>query len=303
MQEGLLKKSKLLNLKMENHSLSKLLKLAYFQLIMWVRSLKMKVHLKLEPAKKKIQLASSNMIGSMEKGIEAAQLTAPPVGTFEGVDLSVMPKYICFKAALLKEKVLLKNIILLLVGVFSVYFLISRNEISGLYTKLREKEFILAPGVVDFTPASPQSVTDGYVDNAVMSFVRTIGNTNPVNIDEQYADIASYMSHDLKVRFEMETSDWVDTVKLENISEVLKVTDKEIISDEKGNYKVVAIVVRERYANNEYLGKTDEVIEMLIKLVPPKQGKRWFLQITSLTRTEANSFRGRELKPNKKVTR
>ena len=263
----------------------------------------MKVHLKLEPAKKKIQLASSNMIGSMEKGIEAAQLTAPPVGTFEGVDLSVMPKYICFKAALLKEKVLLKNIILLLVGVFSVYFLISRNEISGLYTKLREKEFILAPGVVDFTPASPQSVTDGYVDNAVMSFVRTIGNTNPVNIDEQYADIASYMSHDLKVRFEMETSDWVDTVKLENISEVLKVTDKEIISDEKGNYKVVAIVVRERYANNEYLGKTDEVIEMLIKLVPPKQGKRWFLQITSLTRTEANSFRGRELKPNKKVTR
>ena len=243
------------------------------------------------------------MIGSMEKGIEAAQLTAPPVGTFEGVDLSVMPKYICFKAALLKEKVLLKNLILLLLGVFSVYFLISRNEISSLYTKLREKEFILAPGVVDFTPASPQSVTDGYVDNAVMSFVRTIGNTNPVNIDEQYADIASYMSHDLKVRFEMETSDWVETVKLENISEVLKVTDKEIISDEKGNYKVVAIVVRERYANNEYLGKTDEVIEMLIKLVPPKQGKRWFLQITSLTRTEANSFRGRELQPNKKVTR
>ncbi|MCP3930871.1 MAG: hypothetical protein GY909_17505 [Oligoflexia bacterium] len=253
--------------------------------------------------KKKIQLASSNMIGSMEKGIEAAQLTAPPVGTFEGVDLSVMPKYICFKAALLKEKVLLKNIILLLIGVFSVYFLISRNEISGLYTKLREKEFILAPGVIDFTPASPQSVTDGYVDNAVMSFIRTLGNTNPVNIDEQYADIAKYMSHDLKVRFEMETSDWVETVKLENISEVLKVTDKEIISDEKGNYKVVAIVVRERYANNEYLGRTDEVVEMLIKLVPPKQGKRWFLQINSLTRTEANSFRGRELKPNKKVTR
>lgn len=243
------------------------------------------------------------MIGSMEKGIEAAQLTAPPVGTFEGVDLSIMPKYICFKAALLKEKVLLKNIILLLLGVFSVYFLISRNEISDLYTKLREKEFILAPGVIDFTPASPQSVTDGYVDNAVMSFIRTLGNTNPVNIDEQYTDIANYMSHDLKVRFELETTDWVETVKLENISEVLKVSDKEIISDEKGNYKVVAIVVRERYANNEYLGKTDEVIEMLIKLVPPKQGKRWFLQINSLTRTEANSFRGRELKPNKKVTR
>jgi len=89
-------------------------------------------------------------------------------------------------------------------------------------------------------------------------------------------------------------------VKLENISEILKIADKEIISDEKGNYKVVAIVTRERYANNEFLGKTDEVVEMIVKLMPPKQGKKWFLQITSLTRTEADSFRGKEIqsKPN-----
>ena len=106
MQEGLLKKSKLLNLKTESLSLFKSLRLVFSRLIMWAQSLKMKALSKLEPTKQKLQLASSNMIGSMEKGIEAAQLTAPPVGTFEGVDLSIMPKYICFKAALLKEKVL-----------------------------------------------------------------------------------------------------------------------------------------------------------------------------------------------------
>ena len=104
--------------------------------------------------------------------------------------------------------------------------------------------------------------------NAVMSFLRTLGNTNPVNISEQYTELSQYMSHDLKVRFDMETSDWIETVKLENISEVLKVTDKEIISDESGNYKVIAITTRERYANNEYLGKTDEVIEMVLNLIP-----------------------------------
>ena len=295
MQEGLLKRSRHLNLKMENHSLFKLLKLAFSRLIMLMQSLRMKVLIKLEPLRKKYHEVSSNMIGAMEKGIEAAQISTPPVGSYDNVDLSVMPKYLCFKAALLKEKLLLKNLILLMVGVFSVYFFVSRHEIGSLYQKLREKEYILAPGVVDFTPASPQTVTDGYVENAVMSFLRTLGNTNPVNISEQYTELSQYMSHDLKVRFDMETSDWIETVKLENISEVLKVTDKEIISDESGNYKVIAITTRERYANNEYLGKTDEVIEMVLNLIPPKQGKKWFLQINSLTRTEANSFRGKEI--------
>lgn len=261
----------------------------------------MKAHTVTAPLRMKLSLVSNNMIGAMEKGIEAAQISSPPSGVYDGVDLSVMPKYLCFKAALLKEKLLLKNLILILVGIFSVYFLVTRNEISTLYSKLREKEYILAPGVVDFTPASPQTVTDGYVDSAVMTFIRTLGNINSMNIEDQYQELSGYMSHDLKVRFDMETSDWIETVKLENISEILKIADKEIISDEKGNYKIVAIVTRERYANNEYLGKTDEVVEMIVKLMPPKQGKKWFLQITSLTRTEADSFRGKEIqsKPNK----
>ena len=264
----------------------------------------MKVLTRMEPLSKKYHEVSSNMIGAMEKGIEAAQVSTPPIGSYEGVDLTVMPKYLCFKAALLKEKLLLKNLILLLIGMFAVYFFVSRHEIGSLYTQLREKEYILAPGVVDFTPASPQSVTDGYVENAVMSFLRTLGNTNPVNISEQYTELSQYMSHDLKVRFDMETADWIETVKLENISEVLKVTDKEIQSDESGHYKVIAITTRERYANNEYLGKTDEVIEMVMSLIPPKQGKKWFLQINSLTRTDANSFRGKEIQSKpRKVTR
>lgn len=235
------------------------------------------------------------MVGTMEKGMEAAQVYSPPVGSYDGVNLKVLPKYLCFKAALLKEKILLQNIVLLVIGLFSIYFIVTRYEIGNLYSKLREKEYILAPGVSDFTPASPQTVTDGYVENAVMSFLRTLGNINPVNIDDQYTELSRYMSHNLKVLFHMETSEWAEMVKLENISEVLKVTDKEIVSDERGHYKVVAIATRERYANNEYMGKTDEVIEMILKLIPPKQGKKWFLQISSLTRTEANSFRGKEI--------
>lgn len=239
---------------------------------------------------------SSEMIGAMEKGIEAAKITTPPNGVYEGVDLKVLPKYLCFKAALLREKMLLQYFVLALVGVFSAYFFISRSEIGGLYTQLRQKEYILAPGVVDFTPASPQSVSDQYVDDAAMSFLSLLGNINAINIDGNYERLSKFMGAELKIRFDAEVAEWRETVKLENISEILKITDKEIISDDNGYYRLVAVANRERYVNNEFLGTSDEIIEMILQLVPPQKGKEWFLQINSLTRSESSSFRGRETK-------
>ena len=35
----------------------------------------------------------------------------------------------------------------------------------------------------------------------------------------------------------------------------------------------------------------DEAIEMVLQLVPPKSGKRWYLEINSLARQSADSFR------------
>ena len=57
---------------------------------------------------------------------------------------------------------------------------------------------------------------------------------------------------------------------------------------------MVAVASRERYVNNEFLGTSDEIIEMILQLVPPQKGKEWFLQINSLTRSESSSFRGRK---------
>ena len=67
------------------------------------------------------------MVGAMEKGVEAAQVCSPPTGSYDGVNLKVLPKYLCFKAALLKEKVLLQNIVLLLIGDF--WNLLYRDQI------------------------------------------------------------------------------------------------------------------------------------------------------------------------------
>ncbi len=290
MQEDLLKRYAPLNLKMESTLLFKQLKHAYCQLIMWIQSLKMKVMVQIL----KLKQTSVEMIGAMEKGIEAAQITTPPVGVYGGVDLKILPKYICFKAALVREKMLLQYLVLILGILFSLYFFISRYEVGKLYTQLREKEYILAPGVVDFTPASPQSVSDKYVDDAAMSFLSLLGNINAVNVEDNYLRLSKFMSPELKIRFETEIAEWKDTIKEENIAEILKVTDKEVVSDEGGYYRVTAIATRERFINNEYAGNSDEVIEMVLQLVPPQKGKEWYLQINSLARNESQAFHNRQ---------
>jgi len=231
------------------------------------------------------------MLTAMNKGIEAAQVATPPVGVYRGVDLRILPKYIAFKAAMVKQNLTLQYILAIHIAAFVMSFTLSRFEIHGLEKKLREKEYILAPGVIDFTPASPQAVSDSYVVNAAMTFLGMLGNVNAANIDEQYLRLAGFMSPELAIQFEQEATDWRETVKQENVAEILRVTDREVVSSGDGFYKVTAIAQRERYSNSESLGRVDEVIEMKLRLVPPIKGKEWFLEITSLKRSRADGFK------------
>ena len=234
------------------------------------------------------------MNGAMEKGFAVARSKAPPLGEYEGIDLSVLPKYICYRAALLKEKMTLQYVVLALVLLSVGHYATSSFEISGLYKKLREKEYILAPGVLDFTPAAPQTVTDSYINDAATDFLSDLGNVNGASIDEQYARLARFMSKKLRIQFEMHTAQWVAQVKAEGISQMLTIREREIKSDDKGNYKVVALGRAEFYGNQSYLGFEDQVIEMTLRLVPPEMGKRWTLQVEALAWNKAASFNTRK---------
>lgn len=233
----------------------------------------------------------SSMVGPKEKGIQKNQIQTPLSGTYAGVDLRLLPRFISYKASLLKEKMTLKLVMAILLTVFCSHYLGTRLEVASLHKKLREKEYILAPGVLDFTTASPQAVPDSYVNDAVTDFLSDLGNVSANNIDEQYSTLKRFMSDQLKVTFEMETADWVTQVKSEGISQILTVIDKEIRTDEEGNYKVIATGRADFYASQQYLGHEDQVIEMALRLTSPKKGKRWYLQITSLSVSKADAFK------------
>lgn len=234
------------------------------------------------------------MLGAMEKGIKAAEIARPVVGTCDGVDLRTLPKYVCFKAAMLKDRATLHRVLLAMTVAFFGYFVLSRVEVFRLGEALRQKEYILAPGVVDLTPASPRSVPDSYVEHAVIDFLSELGNVNAVNVDEQYGALASFMSPALKVRFEAEASDWKAKVKAEGLTEAITVLSRRIESDANGHYKVTAHVRTDSYIKSEYIGARAEVVEMMLALVPPKDGKRWFLEIAEMTRASADAHKAKE---------
>lgn len=230
------------------------------------------------------------MVGAMQKGIAAARLQAPPQGVYEGVDLRLLPKYICYRAAMLRERFTLQALVVILLIGFAAHFIVARYEIAGLYNKLREKEYILAPGVQDFIPAAPQTVPERHIIAAASDYLSQFGTINPVNIDEQYERLAASMTPQVRAQFLAEAEGWRLKVKADNLTEVMSVLDKTIESDEKGNYRVVANVRTDAFVNNEHIGYRDEVVEMALALVPPEAGKRWYLQITALTRTSRQSY-------------
>lgn len=236
----------------------------------------------------------NDMIGAMEKGIAAARLSRPPEGSYAGVDLSVIPQYVSFRAALLKEKLTLQWLLLSLAILFATYVVMTRVESASLREALRQKEYILAPGVTDFTTASPQTVPDRYVEQAVNDFVSKLGSINATNIDEQYAALTSFMNVTLRVRFEAESEAWKARVKEERLTEAMAIIDRSIATDDQGRYRAVVRTRTDSFIRNTYAGARDEVIEMEMALVPPKDGRRWFLEITGLTRAAAETYRGRE---------
>lgn len=264
------------------------IKILLAQAKLWICNELMKLNYKFKLV---IKNYGEKMIGPIEKGFEAAENKKVPLGVYEDIDLSFLPNFICYKTALLKEKLTWKYITVAVLGVNALIIAILSFSVIDLAEKNRLKEYILAPGVMDFTKASPQTVPDSYVDDAVMDFLNQLGNINPTNIEEQYRGLTRFMSDKLKVQFEMDTADWVEQVKTDNISQILTITDKDIISDEKGNYKIVALGKAEFYANHQHLGFEDQVIEMTLSLTPPESGKRWYLKINSLSWSKQETFK------------
>ncbi|NRA46113.1 MAG: hypothetical protein HRU09_14265 [Oligoflexales bacterium] len=232
------------------------------------------------------------MIGPREKGTKKTECITPRENRVN-TNFKGLPKYISYKAALLREKLVLSYLIGVLSILFISYFAISRIEIANLYKELRLKEYILAPGVRSFTAATPQSVPDSYVEDAVNDFLASLGNVNASTIEDQYRGLIRFMSRELKVKFEADAREWIQQTKNEDLAQIFKVKKKEISSDESGTFHILAYAQAEFYSSGKSLGYENQVVEMTLKLVPPSEAKRWYLEIIKLSWNKLEDFRKR----------
>lgn len=233
------------------------------------------------------------MIGPKNKKFNKLASDPPKKATTREA-FSALPKYIAYRAALLREKLILTYLVGIVSILFAAYFVISRIEIASLYKQLRVKEYILAPGVLDFTVATPQSVPDSYVRDAVNDFLATLGNINATNIKEQYESLKRFMSPELKIQFEADAREWIQQAKAEDLAQIFRINKKTIVANSEGYYAVTAFARADFYSNGQYLGHEDQVVELTLKLVPPDRSKRWYLQITSLSWSKLDEFNTRK---------
>lgn len=228
------------------------------------------------------------MINSKNKGVSAKKLQIPKEDSRQSY--RNLPKYISYKAALLREKQVLIRLLIASLVLFSFYFIQSRFEISRLHEQLRKKEYILAPGVQNFVTVNPQTIPDSYVNQAVSDFISSFGNISRDTIHEQYQGLKRYMNHELRVRFDHEIRKWVAQTTDEDLAQIIKIAEKQITTDEQGHYLVRAQVKAKLFSSGEYLGSEEQVIGMKLVLVPPSASKRWFLEIQEFSWSKANEI-------------
>lgn len=199
-----------------------------------------------------------------------------------------IPKALSKESGLLFKLDSLKLLLILICGLWGVQYTVDKFHDLELIEKYRQKEFILAPSqITGFTPARPQNVPDSYIEDSSNYYLSLLGNINSLNIESNYLKLSQSMSQELSVRFLAQTKSWVDTVKREKISEVLKVLRKVHLFAEGGYFKIQAKVQRDRYRGQIYMGFIKEDIEMTLKLIPPKEEAQWHLQITKLIRKKS----------------
>ena len=125
-------------------------------------------------------------------------------------------------------------------------------------------------------------------------FLATLGNINASNIEEQYDSLERFMSPELKIQFAEDAKDWIQQAKTEDLAQIFHIKKKDVVSNSQGSYAVTAFARADFYAAGQSLGHEDQVVEMVLNLVPPDRAKRWYLQITSLSWSKLDSFNTRK---------
>ena len=152
------------------------------------------------------------------------------------------PRPIIWRAAFLRSERTYRFIILVLVTIIVVQEVLSRQESIRLMEMVREKEYIIVPGVLGVTTALPNNITDKELKNSLLSLLELITNIDYQNIESKHQRFQKYLSPSLRTSFMGQSRKMVKKFKKHSISEIMHLDNFKITSPGKYFYQVKATV-------------------------------------------------------------
>lgn len=207
-----------------------------------------------------------------------------------------LPKYLNLRAALLHEKLTWKQISLFLGFLLVTLVGLGQIQAISLQKQLRTKEYILAPGIQNFSKAVPGQVPDEYLQDYVSDMISQLGNIHHTSIAKQYEKFVNGMSQALAVQFQVESASWISKVIEQEITEVTQIFNIEIETKDNLTFIATANTQTDTYSRHEHLGYRPEVIQLGFKLLPPEPNKHWSIELTSLARMSHKAFEAQKPK-------
>ena len=205
-----------------------------------------------------------------------------------------LPRPIVWRAAFLRSERTYRFVILILLTIIVVQEVLSRQESVRLMEMIREKEYIIVPGVLGVTTALPNNITDKELKNSLISLLELITNIDYQNIIDKHQRLLKYLSPALKISFRGQSRKMVKKFKKHSIAEIMHLDNFKITSQKKYYYKVKAQIKIDVNFNDTKAGSREEIILMDVQIVRPSPGEFNFIQLTKLKRFDPKKLQEME---------
>jgi hypothetical protein len=169
-----------------------------------------------------------------------------------------------------------------------------RYLIKSLEIKLREKEYILAPGVVDFARVKAQLIPKVYVEEFAKTLAKTLGSFSARDIESQYRDLEKYLAVDFRIKFREETKKTLKEISTNDVSELFSPNGIEVI--EKNDVFIATVKgTLIRFVSGLKVFEGAHVMEFSLKGVSPHESSPWALIVTEMKRLPEEFYKKQQI--------
>jgi hypothetical protein len=184
-----------------------------------------------------------------------------------------------------------QRILLLSLAVSALVLVVSdRITIHDLESKLREKEYILAPGLTDFAKVTPGIISKDYVKEFAESIAVSLGSFSASEVERRYKDLEKYLAGDFRIKFREKTKKDLSLFATNDIAETFSVKTTEILESKIG-FEANVFGTQTRYVSGLKVFESAHVITFSLKAVAPSANSPWALEIQDISRLSEDEFR------------